>query len=207
MDRREEIIAAAVQLFHEKGYASTSMQDIADAVGLLKGSLYHYITGKEELLYEIHERFMAVIFAKAATREQADGLSSRQRLEAIITDLLELMRDYRAYVEVFFRERYAVRGPRWDAIHQKREEYEALVREIVQQGQSDGSFRIDLDYKVVTFGLFGMCNWCYQWMQPDGKYSALEIASMFTSLLLDGLSASAHTIHQEQPTEQGFAPR
>ncbi|MBC8075747.1 MAG: TetR/AcrR family transcriptional regulator [Chloroflexales bacterium] len=187
MDRREEIIAAAVRLFEEKGYASTSMQDIADAVGLLKGSLYHHITGKEELLYEIHERFMAVILEKAAAREVAQGLSSRQRLEAIITDLLELIRDYRAYVEVFFRSRYNLQGPRWEAIHAKRERYEGIVRAIVLQGQQDGSFRADLDYKVVSFGLFGMCNWCYQWMQPDGKYNALEVARMFTTLLLDGL--------------------
>lgn len=186
-DRREEIIAAAVQLFHEQGYASTSMQDIAVAVGLLKGSLYYYITGKEELLYEIHERFMAVILEKAAAREPATDLSPRQRLEAIIADLLELIRDYRAYVEVFFRSRYNLSGPRWEAIHQQRERYEGIVRAIIIDGQRDGSFRADLDPKIVTFGIFGMCNWSYQWFRPEGQHNASQVAAIFTTLVLDGL--------------------
>jgi AcrR family transcriptional regulator len=186
-DRREEIIAAAVRLFHEQGYASTSMQDIADAVGLLKGSLYYYIAGKEDLLFEIHERFMAVILTKASAREQATDLSPRQRLEAIITDLLELIRDYRAYVEVFFRARYNLSGPRWEAIHQKREQYERIVRAIIEEGQRVGAFRADLDPKIVTFGIFGMCNWSYQWFQPEGRYSATQIAAIFIALVLDGL--------------------
>jgi TetR/AcrR family transcriptional regulator, cholesterol catabolism regulator len=188
MDRREEIIEAAVHLFHEQGYASTSMQDIANAVGLLKGSLYHHITGKEELLYEIHERFMAVILRQAAAREQQTGLCARQRLEGIVTDLLELIRDYRPYVEVFFRARYNLEGPRWKAIHEQREGYEAIVRAIVEDGQREGAFRPDLDPKIVTFGIFGMCNWSYQWLQPGGRYTATDIAEMFASMLLDGLT-------------------
>lgn len=187
-DRREEILTAAVNLFHEQGYAGTSMQDIADAVGLLKGSLYYYISSKEELLYEIHERFMAVILEKAATREAGRELSPRQRLEGIITDLLELIRDYRAYVEVFFRSRYNLSGPRWEAIHQQRERYEAILHTIIVDGQRDGSFRLDLDAKIVTLGIFGMCNWSYQWFRPAGRYSAPEIAATFAAMIIDGLA-------------------
>jgi TetR/AcrR family transcriptional regulator, cholesterol catabolism regulator len=188
MDRREDIIEAAVVLFHEKGFANTSMQDIADAVGMLKGSLYHHITSKEELLYEIHERFMNVILRQAEVRQSLPKLSSRQQLESIIADLLAAVRDYRPYVEVFFRERYAVRGPRWEAIHRKREAYEAMVRNLIREGQRDGSFRADLDSTVVTLGLFGMCNWSFQWLDPNGRLSAAEIAQTFATLFLDGLS-------------------
>jgi TetR/AcrR family transcriptional regulator, cholesterol catabolism regulator len=186
-NRREAIVEAAVELFRAKGYVGTSMQDIADAVGLLKSSLYHYFPGKEDLLYEIHERFMAFLLSKANARSGSEALSARQRLEAVISDLLALIRDYRAYVEVFFRERYSVQGSRWEKIHATRESYEDLVRDIVLDGQRDGSFRSDLDAKMVTFGLFGMCNWTYQWMQPAGRYNPDQIAHMFASLLLDGL--------------------
>jgi AcrR family transcriptional regulator len=188
MDRREAIIDAAVTLFQEQGYANTSMQDIADAVGLLKGSLYYYIDSKEDLLYEIHQRFMSVLIKKAEAREVVPDLSACQRLAAVISDLLELVRDYRPYVVVFFRERYALTGPRWDAVHEKREAYEAFVRRIVQQGQQDGTFRGDLDEKIVTFGLFGMCNWAYRWLDPGGNLSIEQIAQIFSALLLDGLT-------------------
>jgi TetR/AcrR family transcriptional regulator, cholesterol catabolism regulator len=188
MDRREEIIDAAVQLFHQQGYANTSMQDIANAVGLLKGSLYYHIAGKEELLFEIHERFMNVLIQKAEAREDVVNLTAHQRLAGLIKDLLELVRDYRSYVVVFFRERHAMTRPRWDAIHEKREAYELFVRRIIQQGQQDGTFRSDLDPKIVTFGLFGMCNWTYMWYNPGGHLSIEQLAQTFTSLLLDGLT-------------------
>ncbi|NTV63484.1 MAG: TetR/AcrR family transcriptional regulator [Oscillochloris sp.] len=189
MDRREEIIDAAVQLFQQKGYANTSMQDIAGAVGLLKGSLYYYLSSKEDLLYEIHERFMQVLSAKAAAREQTPNLSARQRLAGVITDLLEMIRDYRPYVVVFFHEHASVTGPRWSDIHARRKGYEQLVREIVQQGQREGVFRRDLDERIVTFGLFGMCNWSATWLQSGGTLSTEQIAQTFVSLLLDGLTA------------------
>jgi AcrR family transcriptional regulator len=188
MDRREEIIDAAVQLFHRQGYANTSMQDIANAVGLLKGSLYYHIAGKEDLLFEIHERFMNVLIQKAKAREGVADLSARQRLAGLIVDLLELVRDYRSYVVIFFRERHVMTGPRWDAIHEKREAYEMFVRRIIQQGQQEGTFRSDLDEKIVTFGLFGMCNWTYMWHNPGGALSIEQIAQIFTTLLLDGLT-------------------
>jgi TetR/AcrR family transcriptional regulator, cholesterol catabolism regulator len=191
MDRREAIIDAALMLFQRQGYSNTSMQDIADAVGLLKGSLYYYIDSKEDLLYEIHQRFMSVLIEKAEMREAARDLSARQRLMAVIGDLLELVRDYRPYVAVFFRELHTLNGPRWDAFHQKREAYEAFVRRIIQQGQQDGTLRADLDEKIVAFGLFGMCNWAYRWLDPAGSLSVEQIAQIFSALLLDGLTPRA----------------
>jgi len=209
MDRREEIIDAAVQLFHRQGYANTSMQDIANAVGLLKGSLYYHIASKEDLLFEIHERFMNVLIAKAEAREDVADLTARQRLAGLIVDLLELVRDYRSYVVVFFRDRHAMTGPRWGAIHEKREAYEKFVRRIIQQGQQDGTFRSDLDEKIVTFGLFGMCNWTYMWLNPNGRRSAAEVARNLSTLFLDGLTTPKRTPdeNREQRTKQiDFSP-
>jgi hypothetical protein len=105
--------------------------------------------------------------------------------------LLELIRDYRPYVVIFFRERFAITGPRWDDIHAKRKSYERFVRRIVQQGQQDGTFRSDLDERIVAFGLFGMCNWSSTWLQTDGALSTEQIAQMFVALFLDGLTAHA----------------
>jgi TetR/AcrR family transcriptional regulator, cholesterol catabolism regulator len=189
MDRREAIIDAALELFHQKGYANTSMQDIAEAVGLLKGSLYYYISSKEDLLYEIHERFMNVLIAKAESRDLIPDLSARQRLAGVITDLLEIIRDYRPYVVIFFREGASVTGPRWNDIHSKRKAYERFVRGIIQQGQREGEFRGDLDERIVAFGLFGMCNWSSTWLQQGGPLSSEQIAQIFVTLLLDGLTA------------------
>src|SRR5438128_12691346 len=85
-DRGEEVYSAALRLFREKGYHATSMQDIAAAVGLYKGSLYHYIGGKEELLVRVFERSMGVLLADveriASDRSLAPSLQLRRVVEA-----------------------------------------------------------------------------------------------------------------------------
>src|SRR5687768_12521727 len=83
-ERSEQVYAAALRLFREKGYHATSMQDIAAAVGLYKGSLYHYIGSKEELLVEVFERGMGTILRDVERIASEASLSPSQQLRHVI---------------------------------------------------------------------------------------------------------------------------
>lgn len=185
--RKDEIVDLAARLFQTKGYHETSVQEIADEVALTKASLYYYIRSKEDLLFEIHERFINFVLERA--RESDQTTSARERLANVVRDVLQVIRDYRAHVTVFFRERYGLSPERAAIIAAKRREYEQFVEQIVVDGIRNGEFRSSLDPKVVTMAVFGMCNWTYQWYRPSGRLSAGEIVDQFTGLLFDGLAA------------------
>jgi AcrR family transcriptional regulator len=167
-DRGEEVYSAALRLFREKGYHATSMQDIAAAVGLYKGSLYHYIGGKEELLVRVFERGMGVLLADveciAADRSLEPSLQLRRVVEA-----------WRALA-----------GESLANVRAQRERYAAVVSDIVARGVRAGEFAVP-DVGIATLGLLGMCNWLCQWYSPGGRLSAAEIGNRFADLILDGL--------------------
>jgi TetR/AcrR family transcriptional regulator, cholesterol catabolism regulator len=179
--RRELILDASVRLFHERGYDRTSVREIAEAVGIQKASLYYHFRSKEAILEAVHERFMDKLFARASERHAAGGAPD-ELLSGYITDLLTMMRNFRPYVEVFFRERYALTGAVWERVRDPRRRYESYIRDAITTGIEEGIFRSDIDPLVATYGIFGMCNWSYQWFDPAGRMSADEIADQFKEI-------------------------
>lgn len=186
--RREFILDASVRLFHERGYDRTSVREIAEAVGIQKASLYYHFPAKEAILEAIHERFMGILFARGSKRQDAGGAAD-DLLGGYIDDLLLMMRDFRPYVEVFFRERYVLTGEVWDRVRDPRRRYESYIKDAITAGIKEGVFRSDIDPLIATYGIFGMCNWSYQWFDPAGRMSAEEIADQFKTIVIDGMRA------------------
>ena len=185
-DRSEEVYAAALRLFREKGYHATSMQDIAAAVGLYKGSLYHYIDGKEELLAKVFERGMGALLAEveriAADTRLAPSVQLRQVVEAHVAAVATNL----DALTVYLHEWRALAGDSLVNVRGQRERYTHLVAEIVARGVAAGEFRVP-DVRIATLGLLGMCNWLCQWYSPNGRLSAREIGARFADMMLDGL--------------------
>ena len=185
-DRGEEVYAAALRLFREKGYHATSMQDIAAAVGLYKGSLYHYIDGKEELLARVFERGMGALLADveriAADTTCAPSAQLRQIVEAHVAAVATNL----DALTVYLHEWRALAGDSLYTVRAQRERYTHLVAEIVARGVQSGEFRVP-DVGIATLGLLGMCNWLCQWYSPSGRLSAREIGARFADMVLDGL--------------------
>lgn len=170
----------------EKGYEGTSVREIAEAVGIRKPSLYHHFTSKEELLSAIHDRYMDLVLDRAASRKTKGG-SATELVTGYIEDFMILMRDFRPYVEVFLRERYALEGEVWARARERRREYEDYILEAVEQGIDAGEFRTDLDAEIVKYGILGVCSWAYQWFDPSGRMTAENVAMQFSELILRGL--------------------
>src|ERR1700738_3153988 len=188
--RSEEVYRAALRLFREKGYHATSMQDIAAAVGLYKGSLYHYIGGKEDLLVQVFERAMGSLLADVERIVADTSLRPSAQLRLIVQAHVSCVSENLDALTVYLHEFRALAGEGLATVRAQRERYAQLVGEILKRGVLDGEFETP-DVRIATLGLLGMCNWMCQWYRPGGRLGPAEIGGYFADLVLSGLSASS----------------
>ena len=185
-ERGEEVFAAALRLFREKGYHATSMQDIAAAVGLYKGSLYHYIGSKEELLVQAFERAMGSLLVDVERIVADTTLRPSAQLRLVIGAHVQAVAENLDALTVYLHEFRALAGESLDSVRAQRERYAQLVADVVARGVNVGEFSV-ADVRIATLAMLGMCNWVAQWYQPDGRLSPRDIGAYFADLLVDGL--------------------
>jgi TetR/AcrR family transcriptional regulator, cholesterol catabolism regulator len=191
-DRAEQVYSAALRLFREKGYHATSMQDIAAAVGLYKGSLYHYIGGKEELLVRVFERSMGGLLVDVERIAADSSLPPSAQLRRIVEAHVSAVALNLDALTVYLHEWRALAGESLANVRTQRERYAAVVSDIIARGVRAGEFAVP-DVGIATLGLLGMCNWLCQWYSPTGRLSASEIGARFADLVLDGLRGPQRT--------------
>lgn len=182
--RLREIILTAAELFDRAGYTTTSMEDIAEAVGLAKPTLYHYVKSKDEILYQIHREFMAVAFTAMESHE--GRLSPEEEARATIVEILDLIAKHRPLVRVFFEHFRDLPARHQRIVVEQRDRYAAGLTGVIRRGFSRGDFR-SVDPKLTALAIFGMCNWAYQWYDPSGRSSAQQLGEMFGDLVMTGI--------------------
>lgn len=184
--KNEKIFAEAVRIFREKGYHATSVQDIADAVGLQKGSLYHYISSKEELLFKIFERSTGALTRELETIVASSDPPTEKLHRAIEAHLIALCEQLDIYT-VYLSERRVLSGRTHAKVRAEGERHARLLERIIQQGMTAKDFRA-VDSKMTAHAILGMCNWLYQWYSPAGRLKPHEIAEIFSDLVVGGLA-------------------
>jgi AcrR family transcriptional regulator len=183
--QREEILAAAAQIFREKGYHATSMQEIAEAVHLQKGSLYHHIRSKEEILASLLDHALDLLI-QSMQEVMASPLSIEEKLRAAMRMYADNIAVHSDLAAVLLLE-YRNLSPRLRARHMgRRDRFEALWRELIRQGMQQGVFRAS-DEKLVALAILGVQNWMLTWYRAEGPLSAAELSSRFADLFLNGL--------------------
>lgn len=182
-EKRRELVDRAAELFDRAGYHTTSVSELARAVGISKPTLYHYVSGKDEILFWIHEEFIDLLIERQGSRR---GMAAAEALSEVMADVLSLMETHRGHVRVFFEHYRELSVADRATIQVKRDRYRALVEAVVARGIRDGELRA-VDPRLATLALFGMCNWAYQWYRPDGPLSSRELAEVFFDLLFNGL--------------------
>lgn len=182
-----EIFDAAASLFKQKGFHATSMQDIADAVGMQKGSLYYHIASKEELLFRISHAAISAITEQLEEIAVAP-LTPSKKLGAVIQIHVKTLCDKLDLMSVFLKESNTLTADQQAQILAYRRRYEELFRGILRAGIEAGEFR-EMDVGAVADALLGMLNWMHQWYRPDGRLTPDEIADIFTDLALHGILA------------------
>ena len=182
----DDVVAAAAKVFRTKGYHAASVQDIADAVGILKGSLYHHVKSKEDLLYLIVKEPIARIYETLTEIVDSD-VPAGEKLRRAIVAHLEAFDEHYPHLFVYLREREEMKRRFREQFKLSPKQYERCWQQILREGVKSGEFRPDLDVPVVSYGLLGMLNWLYKWYDPRGRLGVREVAEQFATLALAGL--------------------
>jgi TetR/AcrR family transcriptional regulator, cholesterol catabolism regulator len=185
--RRAELTRAAARLFAEKGYHGTSVGDLAEALGLQKGSLYTHIDSKAELLWEV-AREGAEAFHAALDALPDDG-PVLERLRAALRAHLRVVAEQLDIATVFVREWRYLEGGRREQFVAERRRYEERIRGLFREGREVGELRTDLDDATAALLALSAANWAYTWLRPGADTDAL--ADRFTAQLLDGMRGYA----------------
>jgi TetR/AcrR family transcriptional regulator, cholesterol catabolism regulator len=185
--RRTELTRQAARLFAEKGYHGTSIGEIADALGVQKGSLYAHISSKQDLLYAtMQEGARAFHAGLDAIPEQ---LPASEKIRLALRSHLRVVADQLEVATVFVREWRYLEGERRDEVLDERRRYEERVRALFREGRELGELRTDLDDATAALLALSAANWAYTWLQPGRDTD--ELADRFYALLLDGMRGYA----------------
>jgi AcrR family transcriptional regulator len=181
----EEVYAKAAKLFKENGFPNTSVNQIAQELGIQKGSLYYYITDKETLLFDILNRTMDDMLELVGDLPSHD-LSPDDKLKHVIqAHVVNAVKYLNEFSALLHDTKYLPPDQR-KIILGKRKRYEEIFIQIIKEGISQKIF-INYDKKMVAFMILGSCNWLYQWFSPKGSMSSNRIAEIFSNVLLGGL--------------------
>jgi AcrR family transcriptional regulator len=186
--RQREIIDAAADIFHRKGYSDTSVQDVADAVGILKGSLYYYIDSKEDLLFrmllEVHEDAKAVV-TETATLD----LPPLERLRIYVQRHVQYNASNLAKIAVYYHDFGLLTSKRKKAIIGQRKFYETFVRGLIVEAQERGEVDAEVDPIVVSNAIFGLVNWIYTWYNPKGSITPEYLGELYAEVAVSGITS------------------
>lgn len=188
-EKEDQLLEAATRLFKEKGYHSTSMQELAEALGMQKGSLYYYIDSKEELLRRLMERATSFMASQIDEIYAAD-LPPAEKLRWALENHAVTMMDHLDLVAVYLHEYRNLPPERMAEALAVRKHYEQVLTQIVEDGIAAGEFR-PVNVKMAVFGMLGMLNWTHQWFSPDGAFSSHEVAATLAGLAMHGLAVPA----------------
>jgi TetR/AcrR family transcriptional regulator, cholesterol catabolism regulator len=185
--RRAELTRQAARLFAEKGYHGTSMGDLAEAMGVQKGSLYAHTDSKQDLLYEaMREGASAFHGALDAIPED---LPPGEKIRLALRAHLRVVAGQLDVATVFVREWRYLEGERHDEIVEERRRYEERFRALFREGRELGELRTDLDDATAALLALSAANWAYTWLPPD--IDTDELADRFYNLLLEGIRGYA----------------
>jgi AcrR family transcriptional regulator len=198
----EDIVSAAAKVFRTKGYHAATVRDIAEEVGILKGSLYHHFASKEELLYLVVKEPITQMYRAIAEIAAAD-LGAAEKLRRAISAHLEAFDRHYPHLFVYLRERESVKRRFREMIGFSPKEYYRCWQQILREGVENGEFRSDFDIQVTSYGLLGMLNWSCEWYDPQGRLSIKELAEEFTALALAGIAASDPPAVRAMPQRRG----
>jgi AcrR family transcriptional regulator len=181
--RRSELTRTAARLFAERGYHGTSIGDLAEAMGVQKGSLYAHIASKQDLLYEA-TREGALAF-HAALDTVPENVPVPDRIRLALRGHLRVVAEQLDVATVFTREWRYLEGERALEFLAERRRYEERIRALFREGRETGSLRSDLDDGAAALLVLSAANWAYTWLRPGADTDAL--ADRFFALLVDGI--------------------
>jgi AcrR family transcriptional regulator len=182
----ERLLAVAVEVFIERGYDGTSMEDLARATGISKSSIYHHIASKEQLLRLALERALGAVFA-ATEEPAATSGPAVQRLEYVIGRMVEVLAAELPYVTLLLRVRGNTATERWAL--DRRREFDRFMRRLFVAAAEAGDVRQDVDIALTERLVTGMINSVTEWYRP-GRVTVDELKETVVTLTMGSLRSA-----------------
>ncbi|CAL9513689.1 HTH-type transcriptional repressor KstR2 [Streptomyces sp. enrichment culture] len=181
----ESLLSVAVRVFNDRGYDGTSMEHLSKAAGISKSSIYHHVSGKEELLRRAVSRALDGLFG-ILDEEHARVGPAAGRLEHVVRRMVEVLIAELPYVTLLLRVRGNTATERWAL--ERRRDFDHRVAELLKAAAAEGDIRDDLDGRLATRLVFGMINSIVEWYRPDGRGAGeREVADAVVRLVFGGL--------------------
>jgi TetR/AcrR family transcriptional regulator, cholesterol catabolism regulator len=188
-NRRDEILRAAQDLFHRQGYANTSLDDIARAVGIKREGVYYYFPNRTQILITIIKPLGLQLRDRVREILESDGSPEEKICQTLENHLMRFENRF-AESKITLRDDYfaenddvlAEMQPIWD-------EYEKLWIAIIREGQDKGVFDPNLDPRLAHLGILGLCNWVARWYKPGSSIPVPDLIAMYNRMVLRSLQA------------------
>ena len=186
VDSRQEILRTAARLFQQHGYDATSMNDVAAALKLSKGGLYHHFQSKDEILFNLMSHAMDI------TQERViDGVRGiagpEERLRALIRRHIEVVMSVRdREITVMLHENHPLPPAMRRRINARKKDYVHFVENLIAEVQRERPSSGVVSPRAAAFALLGMINWIYQWYRPDGSLSEETLVRQYTDIFFAG---------------------
>jgi len=186
--RADEVVDAAASVFAAQGFHGASTQDVADRLGMRQASLYYYFPSKEAMLEQVCLRSVGDFIARALEVSQGAG-TAPEKLASIIRNHLIPGEERPDYVRCFLRERRFLPQDSRRRIGRVARRYEKILQDLIEGGIAAGELRRDLDARLSTLAILGMCNAAVDWYGKEPDAPVGRIAETFAALVLAGLAA------------------
>jgi AcrR family transcriptional regulator len=185
MSQSERATKVAAELFAAKGYAATSTRELAEAMGVTKGTFYHHYPTKEEVLLQICEESLACVAAAALAAVQ-DATEPRARLEALIrTHVLTMLADQAMHTTMLLELR-SLSATNHARVVAARDAYEGVIRNAINDCQVHGLLDASVDAPLLGLLLLNLLNWTIFWYRPGGAHTPGDIADASVRTFLEG---------------------
>ncbi|ORW20219.1 TetR family transcriptional regulator [Mycolicibacter nonchromogenicus] len=188
MTRRDELLSLAAAMIAERGLRATTVRDIADAAGILSGSLYHHFSSKEEMVDEVLRDFLGWLFARyqQIIDQESDPL---ERLKGLFLASFDAIEDRHAQVVIYQDEAKRLSShERFSYVDERNRQQRKMWLDVLQQGIEAGIFRPDLDVDLV-YRFIRDTTWVsVRWYQPGGPLTAEQVGRQYLAIVLGGIT-------------------
>ena len=191
VEPRQEILRAAARLFQQQGYDATSMNDVAAALKLSKGGLYHHFQSKDEILFHIMSHAMDITEERVINVvRRIDGVSVagiEERLRTLIRLHIQVVISSEdREITVMLHENHPLPAPFRRKINARKKDYVHFVENLIADVQRQRGSASQVTPRAAAFALLGMVNWIYQWYKPDGPLTGDAIVRQYTDIFFHG---------------------
>lgn len=186
----DRLLTEAAALFSERGYDASTTRELAERLGITKASLYHHISGKDDLLYGISTESLRR--TSGLVRAVWENAPSDERLQRMVQTHLESTIADRDLYRVAMVEMRRLTPARRREITALRDDYARMFTSAIRQDQADGRIRADLDSGLLTLTLLGLLNWPVFWFGPGGTQPTEQLAAAYLGVFLGGTAPSGN---------------